>query len=457
MACMRRLLGRLARLRSPEPRADPWRQHSTAPTPSPSALPHAVLCPAAVRAVFPVAEIPPMRRLLLGVVAVALCTVPVAANAGVTNPDISLIGQPLIHWTDAAGDPSRKRPVLDAGETEIVFDAALNPYARGWATLSFAEGGASVEEIYFTMLRGLPAGLTLKGGKYRMGFGKLNMVHPHAYPFAERFSVLAAYLPGEEAFNETGLQLSARLPAPGDISLTASIDALQGDTFRILRQPSLALNDPLAIDPLNGDRTAEPRTAVLGRLSAFLPVNVRSGVELGLSGTQGTNNAAAATRTTVLGADVKAKLWTGDDSFLLVQAAHPHFIKAGRGRVLNIGSINAYCGEAILMAYAASKGALMALTRNLADAHGREGILVNQINPGWVLTKNEYELQVRAGQPPDWHEHIPPVFAPSGRILKPEEIAHFALALVSEGGGPVSGAVIECEQFPVFGRNPVKS
>ncbi len=263
-----------------------------------------------------------MRRLLLGVVAVAvaLCTVPVAANAGVTNPDISLIGQPLIHWTDAAGDPSRKRPVLDAGETEIVFDAALNPYARGWATLSFAEGGASVEEIYFTMLRGLPAGLTLKGGKYRMGFGKLNMVHPHAYPFAERFSVLAAYLPGEEAFNETGLQLSARLPAPGDISLTASIDALQGDTFRILRQPSLALNDPLAINPLNGDRTAEPRTAVLGRLSAFLPVNVRSGVELGLSGTQGTNNAAAATRTTVLGADVKAKLWTGDDSFLLVQA-----------------------------------------------------------------------------------------------------------------------------------------
>lgn len=143
--------------------------------------------------------------------------------------------------------------------------------------------------------------------------------------------------------------------------------------------------------------------------------------------------------------------------FLLVQAAHPHFIKASGGRVLNIGSINAYCGEAILMAYAASKGALMALTRNLADAHGREGILINQINPGWVLTKNEYELQVRAGQAADWHEHIPPVFAPSGRILKPEEIAHFALALVSDGAGPVSGAVIECEQFPVFGRNPVKS
>ncbi|MEO5989093.1 MAG: hypothetical protein ABIU54_11360 [Candidatus Eisenbacteria bacterium] len=260
-----------------------------------------------------------MRRLLLGGLLVALAAFPIVADAGVINPDISLIGQPFIQWTDAGGDPSRKRPVLDAGETEIVFDAALNPYARGWATLSFADGEAGVEEIYFTMLRGLPAGLTLKGGKYRVGFGKLNMVHPHAYPFAERFGVLAAYLPGEEAFNETGLQLSARIPAPGDIALTASVDALQGDSFRLPREPSLALNDPLASDLLNGDRSEESRTALLGRLSAFLPVDDRSGVELGLSGTQGTNNVAAATRTTVLGADVKAKLWTGGDSFLLLQ------------------------------------------------------------------------------------------------------------------------------------------
>ena len=260
-----------------------------------------------------------MRRILLGSCALALCVIPVVAFAGVTNPDISLIGQPLIRWTDAAGDASRKRPVFDAGETEIVFDAALNPYARGFATLTFADGQAGAEEVYFTLLRGLPAGLALKGGKYRAGFGKLNAIHPHAYPFAERPGVLAAYLPGEEAFNETGLQLSARIPAPGDIALTASVDALQGDTFRITREPSLALNDPLELDPENGDLALEPRTAVLGRLSAFVPVNERSGVEIGISGTQGTNNVAVATRTTVFGADVKAKLWTGDDSFLLLQ------------------------------------------------------------------------------------------------------------------------------------------
>ena len=176
-----------------------------------------------------------MRRFLRGAFVAALLIVPIAASPGVTNPDISLIGQPLTRWTDDAGDASRKRPVFDAGESEIVFDAALNPYARGFAALSFADGEAGVEEVYFTLLRGLPAGLALKGGKYRAGFGKLNAMHAHTYPFAERPGVLAAYLPGEEAFNETGLQLSARIPAPGDIALTASVDGLQGATFRSAR------------------------------------------------------------------------------------------------------------------------------------------------------------------------------------------------------------------------------
>ncbi len=172
------------------------------------------------------------------------------------------------------------------------------------------------------------------------------------------------------------------------------------------------------------------------------------------------NNAAVITRSNLATTTAEIFDYTMNVNvrapFLLIQAAHPHFIKAGGGRVLNIGSVNVYCGEAILMVYAASKGALMTLTRNLADAHAREGIRINQINPGWVLSANEHALQMRAGKPADWHEHLPPNFAPSGRILKPEEIAHFALAFVAEAGGPVSGAVVELEQYPVIGRNPLK-
>ncbi len=258
-----------------------------------------------------------------------LCTVLVLAlmpegivRAGVVNPDISVIGQPTLTWNDVAGDPTRKRPVFDAGETEFVFDSALNPYARGFFTVSLASGQIDLEEGYFTLLRGLPGDIVVKGGKYRVGFGKLNPSHPHVYPFADRFGVLAAYLPGEEAFNETGLDISWRLPLPGSWSVTASGDVLQGDTFRIARTPTQVANDPL-LTPL-GDRETEPRSAWLGRLAAFAPVGDRSGVELGLSATQGTNNVAAQARTLVAGADVKAKLWTSARAYLLAQGELLH-------------------------------------------------------------------------------------------------------------------------------------
>jgi hypothetical protein len=272
-----------------------------------------------------------MRRILYCALLVLAFAPAQVAHAGVTNPDISVIGQPLLRWTDAVDDPARKRPVFNEGETEFVFDAALNPYARGFFALSFAEGEAGVEEGYFSLLRGLPGDINIKGGKYRVGFGKLNAVHPHAYPFAERFGVLAAYLPGTESFNETGLDVSYRLPLPGTWSVTASGDVLQGDSFRIAREAGVALNDPLLIDPEGGDHTSEPRSAWVGRLAAFAPVGDRSGVELGFTATGGTNNVAARARTQVLGGDVKAKLWSSANAYLLVQGEYLHLERDDAG------------------------------------------------------------------------------------------------------------------------------
>ncbi len=140
---------------------------------------------------------------------------------------------------------------------------------------------------------------------------------------------------------------------------------------------------------------------------------------------------------------------------LIVKAALPH-LKASQGVVLNIGSVNAYCGEPNQLAYSCSKGALMTLTRNLSDALGRDKVRVNQINPGWVLSPNEYKLKVSEGLPPDWHEHPPAAFAPSGRIMTPEQLAAAAVYWVSEESRPVSGTVLEIEQFPIIGRNPLK-
>ncbi|HZP84013.1 MAG TPA: SDR family oxidoreductase [Chthonomonadaceae bacterium] len=142
---------------------------------------------------------------------------------------------------------------------------------------------------------------------------------------------------------------------------------------------------------------------------------------------------------------------------LLIRACLPHFRRAGGGSVLNIGSVNGYCGERNQLAYALSKGGLMTLSRNLADAYGPEGIRVNHFNVGWVLTANEYALKVKEGLPEDWPEHVSRTFAPSGRLLSPEEIAYFALMFVADEAARINGAVVELEQYPMIGRNPAKS
>ena len=142
--------------------------------------------------------------------------------------------------------------------------------------------------------------------------------------------------------------------------------------------------------------------------------------------------------------------------FLLIRAALPHLTKT-RGNVLNIGSVNAWSGEPNLFAYSVSKGALMTMTRNLGDTlHRENGVRVNQINPGWVLTEKEMQRKKDHGLGDNWYEDIPPVFAPAGRILKPVEIAAAAVYLLSDECGPVSGQVMDLEQYPFIGRNPPK-
>ena len=141
---------------------------------------------------------------------------------------------------------------------------------------------------------------------------------------------------------------------------------------------------------------------------------------------------------------------------LLIRAALPHFRKQGKGVVLNIGSLNAYCGEAKLLAYSMSKGAMMTLTRNLADAYSREHIRVNQLNLGWTLSENEIKLKIKDGLPVNWYKNVSKTFAPTGSLMTPEQVAPHAVHWLSDSSAPVSGAVCELEQYPVIGRNPAK-
>ena len=172
------------------------------------------------------------------------------------------------------------------------------------------------------------------------------------------------------------------------------------------------------------------------------------------------NNAALLTRSTiesttpelfdrVVNVNAKAPL-------LLIKAGLKYLAKS-KGSVVNIGSINAHCGEQPLLAYSMSKGALMTMTRNLGDSlHVQYGVRVNQVNPGWVLTEHEYQIKMDDGLPEDWPSRLPHDIAPSGGLVSPETIAAAVVFWLSDQSRPVSGSVIDMEQYPVIGRYPVK-
>ncbi len=85
--------------------------------------------------------------------------------------------------------------------------------------------------------------------------------------------------------------------------------------------------------------------------------------------------------------------------FFLIKALVSHLEKT-KGNIVNIGSINAYCGEPELLPYSLAKGALQTLSRNLGDTlHRENGIRVNQVNPGWILTENEKQRKQDQGMP----------------------------------------------------------
>jgi NAD(P)-dependent dehydrogenase (short-subunit alcohol dehydrogenase family) len=142
--------------------------------------------------------------------------------------------------------------------------------------------------------------------------------------------------------------------------------------------------------------------------------------------------------------------------FLLIQAALPQFRSQGAGKVINIGSINAYCGERNQFVYSVSKGALMTRTRNIADGYGTEGVRVHQFNIGWVLNPNEYALKIKEGYHEDWPKRLPPVYAPAGRVMSPDHVASAVAFFLSDEAPLVNGSVIDFEQYPIIGRNPVK-
>ena len=239
-----------------------------------------------------------------------------------------------------------------------------------------------------------------------------------------------------------GRAIAERIVAEGGRVLVHGIERADGEAVVAKLGGSQAA---LHLDDL-GDATCAPRI-VAAALKAFGKIDAV------------VNNAAIVARSNL--ANTSAEFFDRmmavnlRGPLLLIQAAFPH-LKATEGCVLNVGSINAHSGQANLLDYSLSKGGLQTLSRNLANALGTFRVRVNHLNVGWVLTDREYAHQIEHGMAPDWPQHVPAQFAPSGRLIMPEEIAAAAVYWLGDESRPVSGAVVELEQFSVIGRNPDK-
>lgn len=191
------------------------------------------------------------------------------ANAKVFNPDVSVIG----NFLGAAGrNVVSPAPALEMEESELSLQAVVDPYARADFFLAFGQEGVEVEEGFLTFTE-LPGKLQMKVGKMRSAFGKVNGLHTHALPWADRPLVTGNLLGGEEGLSDAGLSLSRLLPA-GPLFLEATGQVYRGEA---------------------GDgvfETHERRDLTyLGHLRAYKDLTESTNLDLGASYSRGHNGA----------------------------------------------------------------------------------------------------------------------------------------------------------------------
>ncbi len=151
-------------------------------------------------------------------------------------------------------------------------------------------------------------------------------------------------------------------------------------------------------------------------------------------------NAAGITRDTTL-MKMNQKDWEDvlevnlNGVFNLTRHAVPFMVEGGRGRIINISSVNAQKGQFGQCNYAAAKAGMHGFTKSLAQELVRKGITVNTISPGYVNTKMVQSIRE------DVLETIKSTI-PAGRLAEPNEIAWIVEFLINERSQYVTGANI---------------
>lgn len=117
-----------------------------------------------------------------------------------------------------------------------------------------------------------------------------------------------------------------------------------------------------------------------------------------------------------------------------------------QGSIVNIQSMSAHGGQPFITAYCASKGALAALTRNVAHSLVRYRIRVNGLNIGWMATPGEDRImKTYHGAQDGWLDEAVKG-RPFGRLIDPKEVARACAYLASAESGLITGSNIDFDQ-----------
>jgi len=191
---------------------------------------------------------------------------PAVGSSKVFNPDMSVIA----NFLGAAGKtPLGAPPSMQLTEAEASFQAVVDPYARADFFLSATPEGLEVEEGYVTFTT-LPANLLLKVGKMRASFGKVNTLHTHALPTADRPLVTNNLVGGEEGLSDAGFSL-AHLINNKFMFMEVTGEVFRGDS-EVFQSPERS------------------RLNYLGRFRAYRDITEGSNIDLGTSFTFGPTN-----------------------------------------------------------------------------------------------------------------------------------------------------------------------
>jgi D-xylose 1-dehydrogenase len=123
-----------------------------------------------------------------------------------------------------------------------------------------------------------------------------------------------------------------------------------------------------------------------------------------------------------------------DAAFVAARAVYAGMKAKGGGSIINISSINALLGPPQMVTYVAAKGAINAMTKALAREWGPDGIRVNTLSPGWIITERQLKLWLTPQAEDEWMKLV----AIKERIW-PTDVAQLAMFLAAEDSSKITG------------------